>query len=367
MRFNRNIAQFAFAYFISAHKKMRPCIFVALCGASSVVFAVTPTIVSIAGTLQTGQTITITGTNMVNEVRTNWDPFFTNNANASGFEGVNPGTDGYSTAGSCASYDTTVKLMGSKSMRLHDEGAHDVNNKGGCYFDYVTQSSRGLGPADAYYRVYSRWNNTSWPDFDIKYWWLGGSANPVFFNLNPNGGAAPTQIGFLSQGIAGGSFQWFNIPGGAIQNNRWYLIEGHVRRNGSGAYVVELWVDNKQLASMSATVGVDPNAGGWGWESNTNYWNTNAGFVSDQWQDGFVVSGTRVGPASLIEISNSPTYSAGTKVYQSPLFISENSVQVKVDLTGLGAGPYYVWVTNSQNERSLSGTLFASPTNLKVN
>lgn len=344
-----------------------PCFVVLLGAVPTPVAAVTPTIASISGNLQTGQTLTISGTNMMNEVRTNWDPFFTNNANASGFEGANPGADGYPNEGACATYDTTVKLMGAKSLRLHDQGAHDANNHGGCAFDYTIQIASGIGPADAYYRVYSRWNNTEWPDFAHKYWWLGGNPKSVFVNFNPNGGAAPTQMGFLATDYNGGGYNFFNIPGGAIQNNRWYLIELHVRKDGAGAYIVEMWIDNQLIGSVNPTSGVSPNIAGWGFESNTNYWSTSSAFVSDQWQDGFVVSSTRVGPASLIEIGNSPNYNSGIRVYQPPIYISDNSVQVKVNLAGLGSGPYYVWVTNSRNERSLSATLFASPTNLKVN
>lgn len=76
------------------------------------------------------------------------------------------------------------------------------------------------------------------------------------------------------------------------------------------------------------------------------------GWVSDQWQDGFTVSKTRVGAASLVEIGNSADYASAVKVYQEPVYLSDSSSQIKVDLTGLGAGPFYLFITNNRGQRS---------------
>ena len=54
----------------------------------------TPAISNVSGTVSAGQTLTITGTNMVNEDDTDWLTFFnTTNPNASSFEGANPADD----------------------------------------------------------------------------------------------------------------------------------------------------------------------------------------------------------------------------------------------------------------------------------
>jgi hypothetical protein len=343
-------------------------------------FAAAPTISSVSGTVQTGQVLTITGTGMIQENRTNWDSLFTKNANTSSFEGASLTADGYQTSG-CPTYTTAVKLMGNQSVDMHDSGQHirqpDGSGLGSCNWQWIVAASLGgSGWTDVYLRTYSRWNNTSWATIDTKYWWIAGGSTYAFFNLMANAdGSPPTQFGVYTSGV--GDWITGNIPGGAIQNNKWYLFEAHFRMLGSGNYVVEAWIDNQRIISRSVPDGPSPNPGGWGWETNTNYFNTPAGWVSDQWQDGFAVSKTRVGPASLVEVSNCSTYGSGTKIYQEPVFFSETSSQIKLNLSALGGGPYYLWVTNNQNQQSspffLGGagtpcvqSALSAPTNLKV-
>ena len=340
------------------NEKLTSYVLAALWCLPALSFAATPTIINVTGTVQTGQTLTILGTNMVQEDRTNWDPLFINNPNASGFEGTSPAIDRYDAVG-CASYDVITKLMGLQSIRLHDSGQHihdytTGGGNGGCMLGWQVQASVGLGPADVYLRTYSRWNNNSWPDSAIKYWWMAGNGtNYAYYNFEAQGdGSAPTRWGVsTSGGIGGDGWKWGIIPGGAIQNNKWYLFEAHFRRAGSGNYIFEGWIDNQLVLSVSSSDGPGP-ANTNEWESNVNYWNTTPSFVSDQWQDGFAVSSTRVGPASLIEIGNCSTYGSGTKLYQEPLFLSDLSSQIKVNLSGLGPGPYVLWVTNNRKELS---------------
>ena len=315
---------------------------------ASYAYSAPPTIYSISGTIATGQIITISGANMINEDRAKWDPFFS--LSASGFEGDNLRTDGYTSGCANVSYDANVKLMGLKSIKTHTAGASNYPGYGTCPYQFRPTAN----VADLYFRVYSRWNANEWPNEDIKYWWLGGGGETQFLNLQPKGdGSAPTQISFYAPSVNGGNWVYGNIPGGAIQNNRWYLIEMHVRRQGNPPYVVEVWINNSRvLYTTNATAGATYNTMGWGWEANTNYWNTSSRFSSDHWQDGFVISSSRVGPASLIEVSNMNSYGQGTLKYQAPVYLSDNSSQVKLDLSGLGAGPYYIWVTNNRGERS---------------
>lgn len=319
----------------------------------------TPSIANVTGLVQTGQTLTIAGAGMVSEDRSNWDAMFANSS-TSGFEGASLPADGYSTSG-CPTYTTQVRLMGAKSINMHDSGQYihqdNGSGNGSCNWQWpIAASKPGTTWTDVYLRTYSRWNNTSWPTIAAKYWWIGGGSSYAFFNLitNPDG-RAPTQFGVYTSGV--GSWISGAIPGGAIQNNRWYLFEAHFRMAGSGNYVVEGWIDNERIFSGTSPDGPSPNAGNWGWESNTNYFNTPAGWVSDQWQDGFAVSKTRVGPAALVEVSNSANYATATKVYQEPLFLSDGSIQVKLNLAGLGSGPYFLWVTNNRGARSAARAL----------
>jgi len=320
-----------------------------------------PNITAVAGLTAQGQLITVSGSAFLQENKANWDPFFSAGS-AYGFEGASPTGDQYD-AVSCASYDSSVKLMGSQSIKFHDSGQHihdytTGGGNGGCMLGWQVQAVFGTGPADVYLRAYSRWNNNSWPDSAIKYWWMSGSSNYAYYNLAAQAdGSAPTQWGVSTSGGAGGdAFHWGNIPGGAIKNNRWYLFEAHFRRMGSGGYIFEGWIDNQLVLSIPSSDGPGP-PNTKEWESNVNYWNTTASFVSDQWQDGFAVSSTRIGPAALIEVSNNAVYGQGVTVYQAPQFLSDTSLQFALDLSGLGAGPYFLWVTNNQGQRSAAFAL----------
>jgi len=223
------------------------------------------------------------------------------------------------------------------------------------------------GPSDVVYQYFFQSDGASGElsNFTIldPAWLTNGQGGPF---ITP--GALPSpcfniqQIWYNFYGFNGvisfGSFNWYNIPGGAIQNDKWYLIELHVMKNGAASPVVELWMDNQQLASVSSVSGVSPNPGGWGFETNTNWWSTTAAFDYTQYQDGFVINtASRVGPASLVEIGNSSVYASASPVYQRPTTISDTSVIVTCDLTGLGAGPYWMWVTNSQGVRSAAKAL----------
>jgi hypothetical protein len=330
------------------------------------VFAVPPTITSVSGTVQQGQILTITGASMVQEDRTNWDPFFT--ASTSGFEGVSLFADGYQEGttgnwGTCMSYDSNMKLMGNQSLKMHLSGQHirlaDGSGLASCSSDWKVQANTpGTTWTDVYFRAYSRWNNTSWATQDTKYWWLLAANTPITgqrwsFDTNADG-SPPTQ--FEVQVLPNGRNNFGKIPGGAMQNDRWYLFEGYTRVTNppasAGSYPIKMWIDNQLIIDVTDLYGATPNNAGFGWESNTNLYDTPAGWVSDHWQDGFAVSKTRIGPASLIEISNCSTYGSGVKLYQAPEFLSDQSSQVKVDVTGLGGGPYVLWVTNNRNERS---------------
>src|SRR5258708_22213420 len=114
-----------FIFTVLANRKIPSYVVAALGFLPVLAFAVPPTITNVAGTVGSGQPLTITGASMVQENPTNWDPFFS--GSAYGFEGSSPALDGYTT--SCngvasLSYDSTVKLMGSKSIRMHDAGQY---------------------------------------------------------------------------------------------------------------------------------------------------------------------------------------------------------------------------------------------------
>lgn len=337
---------------------------VALWCVPSLVIAATPAITSVSGAVQTGQTLTITGTNMVNENRTNWDPFFINNANASSFEGANPTADGYNDGGPFGgTYDGSVKVLGNKSMRFHTQGASG-NCPSGNLDDANSMDPAGGDSNDLWIRFYARWslNGGGWPTSHIKMIDSQGGGLQYYFQPDANsGGNRPSTFNAIYDGAS----HSVSIPGGQLQNNRWYAIEIHWK--SAGANVFDAWIDNTQVLNASPTT-----------EGSLDYiifglinlCGTNSSFNLDHWIDGLAVGTSRVNLASLIEIGNSPDYATATKVYQVPEYLSETSSQIKVNLSGLGAGPHYLWVTNNRGERSnpfdLTSFTFPTPQNLRL-
>jgi hypothetical protein len=329
--------------------------------------ATPPTINSVSGTMQSGQALTITGANMLNEDRTNWDPFFLKNVNASSFEGTNPAADGYSAPGSPTggTYDSAVGLLGNKSMRFRAEGASG-SCPGGNLTDYNSIDPAGGDGNEYWIRLYARWrlNGGGWPSSHIKM--IDSQGSPSFLQLYfqpvATGGPRPTAFDAVHDGIS----HHVAIPSGQLQDNRWYGIELHWKSSGANLY--EAWIDGVQVYSANP---VNEPTLEWIMMGLINLCGTNASFSLDHWWDGFAVSTSRVRLASIIEIGNSPDYATATKVYQAPDRLSETSSQIKVNLSGLGSGPYYLWVTNNRGERSLpfglsGSTTLPPPGNLRV-
>jgi len=333
--------------------------FLVLAGRS---FAVTPAISNVSGAVATGQTLTISGTNMVNEDKTNWEAFFQSNPNASGFEGSYLIADGYHCpGGGCLAsldngsnrswlpkYDTLVKLMGNQSMKFHVNYLDASNTN---VTSYAYMSPGGSWAVHRWVRMYVRWDTNYHNSSHLK----------MFMTMARQSGVQPTAglSSWIFTDIAG----WVSgtpTPSGriiyvskTIDINRWYLVEVDYQE-GSSPYTMTLYIDGQQVAT--------------GVQGSLNQWdNVEIGMINtvinvvggymDHWWDGFATSTSRIYGASTIEISNNSTYGQGTIRYQEPLYLSDGSVQIKADLTGLGSGPYYLWVTNNRQERSAAYNL----------
>ena len=314
----------------------------------SFVFAATPTISNVTGTVATGQTLTITGTNMVQDNQSSWlnvsnGPNF--QGTAYGFEGSSPAADGYCSSSGCSgqAYDTTVKLMGNKSLDFHLSGASNDSNPG----RIGASDSFFFSISNYYGRFYFRYDvaNNIWPTVELK---LSGTLSPagyVYVNPVANNGNAPTQIRYVDPSGVGYPGA---LPGGALVSGRWYCLEWSVFPGNN----VTIWVDNQQV--LSAPLGsFTPQFYEFG---PINLGGTPSNFDMHNRFDAmaFKTSG-RVYPASIIEISNNATYGSGAKVMQEPLSLSDGSIQIKANLTGLGSGPYYLWVTNNGQARNATG------------
>jgi len=310
------------------------------------VAASAPTISSVSGTVQTGQTLTVVGNSLNDEAKSNWDSFFVNNPNAWSFEGSTPSADGYGGIGpSGGAYDTSVKILGNKSMRFSAQGASS-NCPTGNLANYNAINPAG-GDANEYWvRGYVRWNASGgWPSSHIKMIDIQGSGAQYYLQpSSTTNNLLPLQMNAIYDGAG----HFVNIPSGRLENNRWYALEIHWKTS-SAPYVFDVWLDGTKIVTANPSAQGSMNYLLFGL---VNLCGTSSGFSVDHWWDGFAVATSRIYPSAVVEIGDSPNYATATKKYQAPLFISDGEVQVTADLTGLGSGPYYLWVTNNRQERS---------------
>jgi hypothetical protein len=363
-------------YVIKIGMMKRPIIvfyflFIVLCPLKA--FCTTPTISGVSGAVANGQVLIISGSNMVNEDNTNWQQFFKTTPNPGDYEGVNPAADGWPRPGSSwcgggttCSYVQNVKLLGNQSVQFHSEGVYrESADYTASYGSYPT--SNGCN-GDIYVRLYARWslNAYKWPNSGIKLILSGDSGdclgvyNPAYQSyFEPSAteaGGLPYQ--FRSY-WAGSNIAYHDIPSGRLENNRWYCAEVHLKSGVPPANgIFQAWIDGVQVRDATPQVYIPVSRVIYGLINH--YGGEGNPYNIDNWIDGLVVSSSRVYPASIVEISNSSTYGSGTKKYQEPVYLTDSSIQIKVNLTGLGNGPYYLWVTNNRQERS-QPYLFSSP------
>ncbi|MBI5543025.1 MAG: hypothetical protein HY901_04005 [Deltaproteobacteria bacterium] len=335
-------------------------------------FAATPTISNVAGTVATGQTLTITGTNMLQENKTNWKPDLQTGSKY-GFEGASASADSWlcpqANPNYCMSYVTDVKLMGEKSSLAHASGA-SAENIGGGYTIY--DSNTGLGQ-NLYIRFYTRFNAAGniWPTSHVKMVDSMGTTGDVgfqyYYQPAVNGGATPNHMTAVYRDPleAGNANHLHAIPpGGPLQADRWYCVE---LQWFASPYTFKAWVDGQEVFSASP-----PHAPALRWLmfGLINLKGTPSNFDLKNWYDSAAVSTSRIYPASVIEVSGDGT----NWKYQEPVYLSETSSRIKLDLAGLAGTSYQLRVTNNQQQTStvyhLNGSSNrpapASPTNLRV-
>lgn len=323
---------------------------------SSSAYATTPTISGVSGTVSTGQTLTVSGSSMVDENKTNWlagsgEYINFQTGTAYGFEGSTPLDDDYLAPSSCTqgngTYVSDVRLMGSKSMRYHVYGAW----------------SGGSGPGDCNYVEVGDVGADLWVRFYVRFELDGGSRPTEHFKLyDIQGGSGEDQMYFqFANGDAdswnaahSGTNHEFPNPDGTLQYEKWYPVE--VRFKTTTPYAMEVYLNGSATPAYSGTPS--------GTYSNLrhllgpiNWGGTNSDFSWYEWFDAYTISTSRVYLPSKIEISNNATYGSGTVKYQEPVYLSDGSVQIKADLAGLGDGPYYLFVTNNRQERSAAYSL----------
>lgn len=300
----------------------------------------TPTISNVTGTVSTGQTLTVTGTNMLDRSVTNWDAAL--QSNQGGFEGASITADGFTGA---MPYATDRKLLGSQSAKWSATGSgqHQTVNYNDNFSNSVSDiycalyqnldfTTNGNGTfANLYHKIFLFYSASPTQNY------------PINFNWNASA-SAYTQVQLLldSTGVANGT-----IADGSLQENKWYHLELKIPNGSPHNY--QCWVNGTQVIDYNHSS--SPNASNFNFQFPVNLESDDAGFGYDIWHDDLVLSTSRVYPACTVEVSDNATYGSGTLVYQYPISIANTSVQVECNLTGLGAGPYYMFVTNGQNQR----------------
>ncbi len=342
--------------------------------------AATPTISGVFGTITTGQTITITGTNMEQENVTNWDANFKSGSSpstVSTFEGASLSASGWddnlhngeilygnalSDGIGSVTNSTDFAISGNKSCKIHFGGTDNGNGNNEAVLDIYDETLH----APSYVRFYAMWNHVpagTWP--------TGGSfkflSNYEYGSfLQPEEAPDGSGLTSLKGGNSGACNEasWSGSGGGPIVQGRWYCIEESWTPSGS-----TVWVDGVQILNSTQACTF---ASGPGLQlGETNFEGGSSNFVCDIYIDNYAFSSSRIYPSSKVEISNNATYGAGTLVYQAPISIADGSIQIKADLTSLGSGPYYLFVTNNQQQTSaaynLSGSSDTTPPTVPTN
>ncbi|MBI5544433.1 MAG: fibronectin type III domain-containing protein [Deltaproteobacteria bacterium] len=321
---------------------MRTCLLAAALLSASAGYAATPTIDSVTGTVASGQTLAITGTNLVQEDKTNWQAGF---KTAYGFEGSSYTEDGWALPGDINShapvYDRTVRLSGSQSVKFRTSGPREAGPGGLTSYLYRDSPSQDIW-LRGYVKLYSA--NDQWAIGHSKMidWQGTGGAGSGQFYFQPSAGdnlPVPMLMAYDGTGHAGAA----RID----SDDTWHLFELHWKCSTPHAFSAYwLLMDH----ATPTTIGSNMTFVLLGF---INIAGTSDGFDASYWFDNFAISSSRIYPSSTIEISGDGTIWK----YQYPVFLSDTSSQVKIDLSGLSGTNYRLRVTNNQQQTSEVYTL----------
>ena len=333
----------------------------------------TPTITGVTGTIATGQTITITGSKMVNENYTNWiqnddfsgpvldQTYFTNATGAVDDYGWLTTVDGSNTA----SYDSIMKVVGNQSVKLVEKNSSCIDAQSCGQVNLYSSITDGIQypntasrlPGVFYWAAYVKFNGT-FSDYGQKFFLTVGGNDQYYMQPRCNGDGTATGWLLKSGGYSNcslvfggdcvanstGSFTW--------STNEWHYIEAEIDSVNYAGDRFTIWVDGVQDVQWTGA-GHSPSEPMYN-ELGVPNWNGQETLVVPftMWINRYVFSSSRIYPAAKIEVGNNSTYGSGNEKWQEPVYLTDECIQVKLDLTGLGSGPYYIWVTNNRQQRS---------------
>ncbi len=311
-----------------------------LCPAES---SADPQITAIQGIPQGGNIITILGANMVNDDSSKW----MNSPTGAGFEGAGDfihgqeNRDGWIQVDqdNCirTEYVSDMKLMGGKSAYLYNS----------CY---CPSTATSCGPNRILYYPMSSGDNLYVAGY-VRYegeWATGylkmlvsSGPNQWYFQPEMDGSGEDPDHFLLKQS------GWLNYIGlqSPLERRKWHHWEVRWRTGNPNIY--QVWWNGEMIADENPSTGQTVEWLEWG---IPNY--AGSGAYIEVWFDRVAISSSRIYPASTIEVGNSETYGSGNEKWQEPVYLSDGEIQVRLDLTGMEPGPYYLWVTNNRQERS---------------
>jgi len=332
------------------------------------VYSATPVIDSASVTIKDKKTLRINGSNMIDLNAANW----LNNPTQASFEGDadfisgKANQDGWiwnpdgCNADKNAEYANDIKLIGNKAaFLLNDCCACPASTQSCCGNRILTYNLDGL--KEGYVAGYFRYSG-QFPNGYLKF--MIGQSDGGNWYFQPWSWSDNRISGYL---LRDQNTYTEVRPPKNIGLNEWHHFELHLKF--STPKIFEAWIDGELIGTITPQGSLIK----WDEIGIPNI----AGMNSPNWiglhMDMIAYSKTRIYPASKIEISNSSTYGQGTVKWQEPAYLSDNSSEVILDLSGLGNGPYYLWITNNKQERSKAFVLsvgsdenLSVPTGLKV-
>jgi hypothetical protein len=313
-------------------------------------FGSTPQITGVTGTIQNGTVITINGQYLMDLNTTTWS----DTAAHASFESASSLSAAYSyNVDNWSWFAGGTGTIAYDSNAIHGNHSVKIVNSSNCPEDsqscgHITLYKDLTSSSEYYMAGYVRYDWSHHPSQYLKFL-LSNGPTQWYFQPMANGND-PTTNWAYEQGSS--LIGHPTVQSGSLQ---WHHWEVHWKRSPTPIY--EIWWDGVQKLSTSTNVdsGGSFTAQEWGTPNLSGQTSTS----TTLWMDAQVISTSRIYPWTKVEIGNSATYASATKVTQVLTTISDTSIAITADLTGLGNGPYYLFVTNNKQERnsaySLSG------------
>jgi len=270
-----------------------------------------------------------------------------------------------------ALYDTSVAVLGNQSYRnrlqyTQSDWDHPKEDPGKGIYHPLTWWD-APDSEQYFYRYYVRYSGPvfKWTNNSFKQFYVHNLFNMCACMWDD----IPEGKGPSMYDIQGGDRLFVHL-GKRMELDQWYCIELMVRKVGSGLEL-KFWLDGKpcQIYDSNNNLLTTPWMNSYRESDgslrfgplelgtiNCQNWTEDQLPVDESiWFDGFAMSPhRRIYPAAIVEIGNNPDYWAAQRVTQDLIWMKDQEVKFRTDLSGLGAGPYYLWVTNNRGERSLA-------------